>query len=109
MKRPIMGERAALHADVVIVTDDNPRSEDPATIRAAVMQGALDSGSQAAVEEVADRRRAIRRAVTLAQPGDIVLVLGKGHEQGQEIAGTMMPFDDRDEVRQALGISDGDE
>ena len=108
-KRPIMGERAALHADVVIVTDDNPRSEDPATIRAAVMQGALDSGSQAAVEEVADRRRAIRRAVTLAQPGDIVLVLGKGHEQGQEIAGTMMPFDDRDEVRQALGISDGDE
>jgi UDP-N-acetylmuramoyl-L-alanyl-D-glutamate--2,6-diaminopimelate ligase len=108
-KRPIMGERAARYADVVIVTDDNPRSEDPAAIRAAVMQGALDAGSQAALEEVADRRLAIRRAVTLAQPGDIVLVLGKVHEQGQEIAGTMLPFDDRDEVRQALGTSDGDE
>lgn len=108
-KRPIMGARAAAHADVVIVTDDNPRSEDPATIRAAVMQGALDAGTRADVEEVADRRLAIRRAVTLAQPGDIVLVLGKGHEQGQEITGTILPFDDRDEVRQALGMSDGDQ
>ena len=108
-KRPIMGARAALHADVVIVTDDNPRSEDPSAIRAAVIQGALDSGSQADVEEVADRRLAIRRAVALAQSGDIVLVLGKGHEQGQEIAGTMLPFDDRDEVRHALEISDGDQ
>jgi UDP-N-acetylmuramoyl-L-alanyl-D-glutamate--2,6-diaminopimelate ligase len=106
-KRPIMGACAAAHADVVIVTDDNPRSEDPASIRAAVMQGAVASGSTAHVEEVADRRLAIIRAVDLAEPGDIVLVLGKGHEQGQEIAGTILPFDDRDEVRRALGLPAG--
>ncbi len=106
-KRPIMGACAAAHADVVIVTDDNPRSEDPASIRAAVMQGAVASGSTAHVEEVADRRLAILRAVDLADPGDVVLVLGKGHEQGQEIAGTILPFDDRDEVRRALGLPAG--
>jgi UDP-N-acetylmuramoyl-L-alanyl-D-glutamate--2,6-diaminopimelate ligase len=106
-KRPMMGACAAVHADVVIVTDDNPRSEDPASIRAAVMEGALASGSGADVEEVADRRLAIIRAVELARPGDIVLVLGKGHEQGQEIAGTILPFDDRDEVRRALGLPVG--
>ena len=103
-KRPLMGARAAAGADIVIVTDDNPRSEDPALIRAAVLSGTDSSGSRAEVEEVADRRLAIIRAVDHARPGDVVLVLGKGHEQGQEIAGEVLPFDDRREVTRALGL-----
>lgn len=101
-KRPLMGARAAAGADIVIVTDDNPRSEDPAKIRAAIIEGTGSPGSHALVEEVSDRRLAIIRAVDLARPGDIVLILGKGHEQGQEIAGKVLPFDDRLEVRRAL-------
>lgn len=115
-KRPLMGAVAARLADVLIVTDDNPRSEDAESIRHAIIEGAMsvtsaDGGSSALptgisegarVRHVPDRREAIRLAVALAQPGDSVLVLGKGHELGQEIAGVVHPFDDRDELTRAL-------
>jgi UDP-N-acetylmuramoyl-L-alanyl-D-glutamate--2,6-diaminopimelate ligase len=99
-KRPIMGEIAARLADVVVVTDDNPRTEDPAAIRAAVLEGAR-SGPAEVLEE-GDRRAAIAVALRLARPGDIVVVAGKGHETGQEVAGVVHPFDDRDVVRELL-------
>lgn len=92
-KRPHMGKIAAQLSDIVIVTDDNPRFEDPAAIRAAVMDGT--TGCPAHVFEVADRRAAISKALKLSAPGDVVAVLGKGHEAGQEIAGKVFPFDDR--------------
>ena len=96
-KRPLMGRVAARLADVAIVTSDNPRSEDPLVIIQDVLQGAgVD------VEIDPDRRSAIERAVSLAAPGDVVLIAGKGHEQGQEIAGVVHPFDDRAVVREAL-------
>ncbi|TWH01033.1 UDP-N-acetylmuramoylalanyl-D-glutamate--2,6-diaminopimelate ligase [Mesorhizobium sp. J18] len=95
-KRPIMGEIAARLADVTIVTDDNPRSEDPAAIRAAIM--ATAKGAQ----EIGDRREAIRTAVNMLQAGDTLVVAGKGHEHGQEIAGRKYPFSDHEEVRKAL-------
>ncbi|MGH8774595.1 MAG: UDP-N-acetylmuramoyl-L-alanyl-D-glutamate--2,6-diaminopimelate ligase [Jiangellaceae bacterium] len=104
-KRPLMGAAAARHADVVIVTDDNPRSEDPAAIRAAVLRGtsAVPAQERGVVKEVGDRRAAIEAAVaeTTGRP-DTVAVVGKGHEQGQEIAGVVYPFDDRVELREAL-------
>ena len=103
-KRPLMGEIAARLADVLIVTDDNPRSEDPAAIRAAVLAG-VDSASdtRAEVLEIGDRRAAIEAAIDLAAPGDIVMVAGKGHETGQNIQGVVHPFDDREVLRQLLG------
>ena len=96
-KRPGMGAAAAKGADVVIVTDDNPRSEDPNAIREALLAGITSAGSVRAhdVREIANRARAITTAVELAEPSDVVLVLGKGHEQGQEIAGVIHDFDDR--------------
>jgi UDP-N-acetylmuramoyl-L-alanyl-D-glutamate--2,6-diaminopimelate ligase len=100
-----MGEIAARLADVLIVTDDNPRWEDPAAIRAAILAGAR--GQRAEVVEVGDRRAAIRAAVDRARAGDIVLVAGKGHETGQEVAGVVHPFDDRDVVREALAERGG--
>ena len=99
-KRPIMGEIAARLADVVVVTDDNPRTEDPAAIRAAVLEGARAGGAE--VLEEGDRRAAIAAALRLARPGDIVVVAGKGHETGQEVAGVVHPFDDREVVRELL-------
>jgi UDP-N-acetylmuramoyl-L-alanyl-D-glutamate--2,6-diaminopimelate ligase len=99
-KRPLMGEIAGRLADVLVVTDDNPRSEDPAAIRAAVLAGT--AGAAAEVVEVGDRRAAIREALARATPGDVVLVAGKGHETGQEVHGTVHPFDDRDVVREEL-------
>jgi len=104
-KRPVMGEIAARLADVLIVTDDNPRSEDPAAIRAEVLAGTRRAAAE--VREVGDRREAIRTALELAGPGDIVLVAGKGHETGQEIAGVVHPFDDRDVVRDELAAMAG--
>jgi UDP-N-acetylmuramoyl-L-alanyl-D-glutamate--2,6-diaminopimelate ligase len=96
-KRPLMGRIAAERADIAIVTSDNPRSEDPLSIIEDVLRGAgLD------VEVDPDRRSAIRRAVEVAQPGDVVVIAGKGHEQGQEIAGVVHPFDDRAVAREAL-------
>jgi len=100
-KRPFMGEAAARGSDVVVVTDDNPRSEDPAAIRAEVLVGAVSAGA-GHVLEVAGRRDAIAEAVALAAPGDVVALLGKGHERGQEVAGTVSPFDDRVELAAAL-------
>ncbi len=93
-KRPLMGEAAASGADVVIITDDNPRSEDPAQIRAAVAEGARRAGGKQPFV-IGDRREAIAAACGRARPGDTVLIAGKGHEQGQEIAGVIHPFDDR--------------
>ncbi|MGY1752683.1 UDP-N-acetylmuramoyl-L-alanyl-D-glutamate--2,6-diaminopimelate ligase [Blastococcus sp. SYSU D01042] len=103
-KRAGMGAAAAAGSDVLVVTDDNPRSEDPAVIRAAMLAGALDvpEDRRAEVHEVGDRRAAIATAVSLARPGDAVLVAGKGHETGQEVAGTVHPFDDRVVLREVL-------
>jgi UDP-N-acetylmuramoyl-L-alanyl-D-glutamate--2,6-diaminopimelate ligase len=94
-KRPLMGQVVAELADVSLVTSDNPRSEDPASIAADVVDG-LD------LEVELDRRRAIERALESARPGDVVVIAGKGHEQGQEIAGQKLPFDDREVAREAL-------
>jgi UDP-N-acetylmuramoyl-L-alanyl-D-glutamate--2,6-diaminopimelate ligase len=102
-KRPLMGRAAGEASDMVILTNDNPRSEDPAAIIAAMESGMHSTPASIAIE--ADRREAIALAVAQAQPGDIVLIPGKGHEQGQEIAGTVYPFDDRDEVRAAIAES----
>lgn len=101
-KRPVMGAAAARGADLVVVTDDNPRTEDPAAIRAEVRRGAEEAGTAATIIEVAGRRAAIDEAVRMAKAGDIVAVLGKGHERGQEVNGTVYPFDDRVELSAAL-------
>jgi UDP-N-acetylmuramoyl-L-alanyl-D-glutamate--2,6-diaminopimelate ligase len=103
-KRPIMGEIAARLADVLVITDDNPRSEDPAAIRAALRTGAEDVpvAVRAEVHDLGDRREAIRFAVSVARPGDTVVVAGKGHETGQEVADTVHPFDDRVVLREML-------
>jgi UDP-N-acetylmuramoyl-L-alanyl-D-glutamate--2,6-diaminopimelate ligase len=99
-KRPVMGAAAAAGADLVLVTDDNPRGEDPAVIRAEVLRGAL--GGTAEVIEIPGRRSAISEAVRRARPGDVIALLGKGHERGQEISGETHPFDDRVELAAAL-------
>jgi UDP-N-acetylmuramoyl-L-alanyl-D-glutamate--2,6-diaminopimelate ligase len=96
-KRPAMGKVAVELADVVIVTSDNPRSEDPLAIIQDVLQG---TGLDAEIDP--DRRGAIERAIALAREGDVVVIAGKGHEQGQEVAGVVHPFDDREVARDAL-------
>jgi UDP-N-acetylmuramoyl-L-alanyl-D-glutamate--2,6-diaminopimelate ligase len=106
-KRPLMGQVVADRADVVVVTDDNPRTEDPATIRAAVLAGvqsAAEATAASAVEvhEVGDRGGAVRMAVLNAAAGDSVLIAGKGHESGQEVSGVVYPFDDREVAAAAL-------
>jgi UDP-N-acetylmuramoyl-L-alanyl-D-glutamate--2,6-diaminopimelate ligase len=101
-KRPLMGAAAAEGADVVLVTDDNPRSEDPAAIRRDLLAGALAAASAAEVVEVAGRRAAIDEAVRRAGTHDVIAVLGKGHERGQEVNGVTHPFDDRLELAAAL-------
>ncbi len=100
-KRPLMGAEAHRLADLVIVTDDNPRSEDPAAIRAEVLRGAPGA------RDVGDRRVAIREAAAGLAEGDVLVVAGKGHEQGQTIAGVVHPFDDVSEVRAALEAAGG--
>ena len=107
-KRGAMGAAAASHADLVFVTDDNPRSEDPAIIRAALTAGAVAEDQSATrphperIHDIGDRAAAIRAAVALADAGDTVVVLGKGHESGQDVAGVVHPFDDRSVLRAAL-------
>jgi UDP-N-acetylmuramoyl-L-alanyl-D-glutamate--2,6-diaminopimelate ligase len=96
-KRPVMGRIAAELADVAIVTSDNPRSENPEAIIAEVLEGA-----GASLEAEPDRTEAIERALGLAREGDIVVIAGKGHEQGQELADRTIPFDDREVARQML-------
>ncbi|WP_026607084.1 UDP-N-acetylmuramoyl-L-alanyl-D-glutamate--2,6-diaminopimelate ligase [Methylocapsa acidiphila] len=98
-KRPIMGEVAARLADRVIVTDDNPRSEDPAAIRKAILAGA---GNRENVQEIADRAAAISQAIALLEPGDGLVIAGKGHETGQIIGDRTLPFSDSDCARAAL-------
>jgi UDP-N-acetylmuramoyl-L-alanyl-D-glutamate--2,6-diaminopimelate ligase len=100
-KRPLMGQVAAKWADVAIVTDDNPRSEVPATIRAEVLAGAKGA------REIGDRRDAIRAAAAMMQDGDILVVAGKGHEQGQIVGDTVHPFDDVEETAKALELVHG--
>jgi UDP-N-acetylmuramoyl-L-alanyl-D-glutamate--2,6-diaminopimelate ligase len=99
-KRPLMGRVAVENADVVIVTSDNPRSEDPLAIIQDVLQG-----TGVDVEIDPDRRTAIARAIAIAEEGDVVVIAGKGHEQGQEAAGVVTPFDDREVARGALRSS----
>ena len=97
-KRPQMGEIAARLADIAIVTDDNPRSEDPAAIRAAILAAAPSA------QDIGDRRAAIVHAASLMRLGDVLVVAGKGHEQGQTVAGVVHPFDDVRETALALGL-----
>ncbi|MFF0817042.1 UDP-N-acetylmuramoyl-L-alanyl-D-glutamate--2,6-diaminopimelate ligase [Rhodococcus sp. NPDC003318] len=103
-KRPLMGEAGARGADLLVITDDNPRTEDPATIRAALLAGALavPEDQRGEVREIGDRTAAITAAAEWAQPGDVVLVAGKGHEIGQEIGGVKYPFDDREVLAGAI-------
>jgi UDP-N-acetylmuramoyl-L-alanyl-D-glutamate--2,6-diaminopimelate ligase len=102
-KRPLMGEAARRLSDVVIVTSDNPRSEAPEAIIAAIVEGAERAGGESSLEVEPDRRGAIERAVGLAADGDLVVIAGKGHEQGQEFEeGRKIPFDDREVAREAL-------
>lgn len=100
-KRPLMGEAAAVRADLTIVTDDNPRSENASDIRAQMLAG-VPADRRDTVVEIADRREAIRHAVAQARTGDVVVVAGKGHETGQEVAGVIHPFSDRDELTAAI-------
>lgn len=100
-KRPLMGEAAARAADIVYVTDDNPRTEDPAAIRAAVLAGAPEA------TEIGDRAEAILTAVDALQPGDALLIAGKGHETGQIIGQDILPFDDVEQASVAVAALDG--
>jgi len=104
-KRAAMGSIAARDADVVVVTDDNPRSEDPAAIRRAVLAGVglVRPNVRATVVEQGDRAAAIAAAVGLTQPGDVLVVAGKGHETTQHVGSKILPFDDREVLRTALG------
>lgn len=95
-KRPLMGEIAARHADRVIVTDDNPRSEDPAAIRAAILAAAP------CAREIGDRDAAIRAAVAELEAGDVLVIAGKGHETGQIVGTQVLPFSDHEAARAAL-------
>lgn len=99
-KRPLMGRAASALSDLVILTSDNPRGEDPAAILAEIRAGLVPG---AAHEVIEDRREAIRRAIRLAGEGDIVLIAGKGHETYQEIGGARFPFDDREVAAEAMG------
>nr|WP_308163044.1 UDP-N-acetylmuramoyl-L-alanyl-D-glutamate--2,6-diaminopimelate ligase [Nocardia alni] len=106
-KRPLMGATAARGAELVIITDDNPRTEDPAAIRAAILAGAREishgeGGDGGEVLEIGERADAIAAAVDWARGGDVVLIAGKGHETGQEISGVKYPFDDREVLAEAL-------
>lgn len=103
-KRALMGAVAARGAEFVVITDDNPRTEDPAVIRAAMLVGtrSVPDAERGEIVEIGDRAAAIEAAVRWAGPGDVVLVAGKGHERGQEIHGIKHPFDDREVLADAL-------
>ncbi len=100
-KRPLMGEAVARHADVAIVTDDNPRGEDRDAIRAAVREGCPEAA------DVGDRAEAILRGVDGLEPGDALLIAGKGHETGQIVGDTVYPFDDAEQASVAVAALDG--
>nr|WP_255426466.1 UDP-N-acetylmuramoyl-L-alanyl-D-glutamate--2,6-diaminopimelate ligase [Pseudonocardia sp. C8] len=101
-KRPLMGAAAAIRSDLLVITDDNPRSEEPASIRTAMLEGAMHEPARGDVIEIGDRRSAITYAVRSARPGDAVVIAGKGHETGQEVHGVKYPFDDADELVTAI-------
>jgi UDP-N-acetylmuramoyl-L-alanyl-D-glutamate--2,6-diaminopimelate ligase len=101
-KRADMGRIAATGADVVVITDFHPRTENPAVIRSALMRGAAEAGSPAQLHEIADQREAVRFALVGARSGDTILYAGPGHEDYQEVNGTKIPYDAREDVRQAL-------
>ena len=98
-KRPIMGRIAAEHADLTVVTSDNPRSEDPRAIIEEIVAG-MPVGASHLIEP--DRRSAIELAVAEARDGDLVVIAGKGHETYQEVGGAVLPFDDREIARAAI-------
>ena len=100
-KRPLMGAEAAAHADCITVTDDNPRSEDPAAIRAAILEACPQA------REVGDRAEAILRAVADLAPGDALLIAGKGHETGQIVGDVTYPFDDLEQASLAVSALEG--
>lgn len=113
-KRPLMGAIAARLADVVVVTDDNPRSEDPAKIRGEILAGIKPTAAArvgataqlgAEVIERAGREHALHELVQMARSGDVLMALGKGHESGQEVAGTVYPLDDRTILRSAITVA----
>ena len=103
-KRPLMAEAAIQNADMVIVTDDNPRSEDPESIRQMVLAGAKGASN---VIEVGDRAEAILRAVDMLGAGDGLIITGKGHETGQIIGDDVLPFDDVEQASVAVQALDG--
>ncbi|MFQ3184410.1 MAG: UDP-N-acetylmuramoyl-L-alanyl-D-glutamate--2,6-diaminopimelate ligase [Alteromonas macleodii] len=107
-KRQLMGQAAAQNADMVFVTDDNPRSENPSIIRSAIMKGALEYTTGKSVFEVGDRAEAILRGVDALGPGDALLIVGKGHENGQIVGEDVLPFDDVEQASIAVGALDGD-
>jgi len=100
-KRPLMGAAVARYADVAIVTDDNPRSEDPAAIRAAILEACPEAN------EYGDRAEAILRGIDMLEPGDALLIAGKGHETGQTVGDTVYPFDDAEQASVAVAALDG--
>jgi UDP-N-acetylmuramoyl-L-alanyl-D-glutamate--2,6-diaminopimelate ligase len=97
-----MGRAAAEHGDVIVVTSDNPRHEEPMAIIDAIVSGAREVESVAVVQVEPDRRKAIMLAVAAAQPGDVVIIAGKGPETGQIIGDVVVPFDDREVAREAI-------
>ena len=99
---PMMGEIAAAHADQVIVTDDNPRREDPATIRRQVLAGCPDA------TDIGDRAAAIEAGVTALEAGDILIIAGKGHETGQIVGTETLPFDDAGIAREIIADHGGE-
>jgi UDP-N-acetylmuramoyl-L-alanyl-D-glutamate--2,6-diaminopimelate ligase len=101
-KRPLMGRAAAERADVVYVTSDNPRSEDPMAIVGEILPGVESAPPPGGVRVVVDRAEAIRRSIEEARPGDVVVIAGKGHERGQDVGGVVTPFDDRLVAAQVL-------
>ncbi len=103
-KRPMMGEVAVGLADEVVVTSDNPRSEDPQAIIASIVAGVPDHLRHRLVGVITDRRAAIEAAIGRARPGDVVLIAGKGHETTQTVGTNVLPFDDRDVARELLGV-----
>jgi UDP-N-acetylmuramoyl-L-alanyl-D-glutamate--2,6-diaminopimelate ligase len=108
-KRPLMGAAAARSADLVIVTDDNPRSEDPGSIRAAVLEGVREAGGADRVTEVGDRAEAILRGVDALGPGDALLICGKGHETGQVVGQDIFPFNDVEQASVSVAVLEGRE
>jgi UDP-N-acetylmuramoyl-L-alanyl-D-glutamate--2,6-diaminopimelate ligase len=101
-KRPLMGAESARRAELLVITDDNPRGEEASAIRAAMRAGALAAPPLGEVIEVGDRRAAIEAAVARTRPGDVLVVAGKGHETGQEARGVRRPFSDVEELAAAI-------